>query len=940
MAKLRVYELAKELGLDNKEIMARLREIDVPVKSHMSVVPDDSIEKIKKSMSEEKKDVAEGGVEEKRVGSSVIRRRSRPAKPSEEAEQQAKVDLESLKQATRRARREEEEAHPKPEEGAIEDIPEEWTQEEAEEKEAKAKKKPAAKKKAAAKKKPAKKAPAEKEEVKKAAKKKKKPEVEEPPPPREVPEKEKARPKKRAAKKPEKKAPEKPAPEKEPRPQKLEAEAEKAPPKPRRIYMRPQVRKTARAPEGEPLPVPGKMPEKKPVEPAPPSPEAAVEKPTKKKKKKNKSRETPEDVSPELYMEAAPKKRLRRKIAFKIQKGMEGMELADIEQMYMPSRKKVSGKKKAARKTKITTPKAIKRIVKMEETITVAEFARQLGAKSRDIIKALKNEGVEAGEYQVLDAETAGIIASLYDYEVSQELFDEEQMLAEEQARPERMKPRPPVVTVMGHVDHGKTSLLDLIRKTRVTEEESGAITQHIGASVVETDSGKITFVDTPGHEAFTAMRMRGAQVTDIVVLVVAADDGIMPQTVEAADHAKNAGVPIVVAINKIDLPDANTQRIKQRLSEIGLTPDEWGGENLVVECSAKTGRGIPDLLEAILLQAEILELTADPEKTPKGFVIETRLDKGKGPVATMLVKEGTLEQGQVLLAGEHYGKVRAMIDDSGNQVKSAGPSSPVEVLGLSGVPEPGEQVIKVADEKKARLVAHKRMERKRGEEVQEKKPKVSLEDIMERLQQGEVEELRLVLKADTQGSVEAIKQSAQKLGTEEVKVEVIHSGAGNITENDVLLASASSAVIVGFTVKPETKAAKLAEQETVEIRTYDIIYNLLDDLEASVKGLLKPRYEEHITGRAEVRKVFRISKVGAVAGSYVVEGSIKRNAPARVIRDNEVVHSGKVKSIKREQEDAREVTQGLECGINVDNFNDVHEGDIIEAYEVTEVPR
>jgi len=491
----------------------------------------------------------------------------------------------------------------------------------------------------------------------------------------------------------------------------------------------------------------------------------------------------------------------------------------------------------------------------------------------------------------------------------------------------------------MGHVDHGKTSLLDTIRKTRVTEGEAGAITQHIGASVAVTGSGKITFIDTPGHEAFTEMRARGAKVTDIVVLVVAADDGIMPQTIEAANHAKAAGVPIVVAINKIDLPDANTQKVMQRLADIGLNPEEWGGETLTVKCSAKSGEGVPELLEAIILQAEMLELTADPDLPGKGLVIESRLDKGKGPVATVVVSEGTLKKGDQVLCGMHYGRIRAMADDRGKEVKKGGPSEPVEIMGLSGVPEPGEVIMAVGDEKKAKLVVeHRRTEQKKLETPLTAPAKVSLEDLMAQLEQGEVQNLNLILKADTHGSVEAIKASVEKLSGEEVKVQVIHTGVGNINENDVLLASASQAVIIGFMVKAEASAARLAQKERVQIRNYDIIYELIDDVKASLKGMLKPVFQEQVLGRAEVRKVFQIGRVGTVAGSYVTEGQIRRSALARVLRDHDTVYNGKFRSLKRVQDDVREVAQGLECGIGLENFNDVQEGDIIEAYELNEV--
>jgi len=913
MAKIRVYELAKELGLDNKDVLARLRDMKVPVKSHMSVVPEDKIQQIKKGIKEAQKVKPKGGIEEKRVAKGVIRRRSRPSieqETKEPEEKAARMDLQTLKQAAKRARREEEEETAKPEQEVLEEIPKEW----AEEEEEKApKKKKTAKKKAAAKKKKKE----EKEPAEKAAKPKKK-----------------AATKKTAAA-----APEKPAEEEAEAP----APQKKKPAGPRRIYMRPSIRKTARAAEGEPLPMPGREPPPRPESPQDePAARLAEEPAAKKKKKKKKKPRKEEEAEADIYMEP-PKKRLRRKIAFKMQSGMEGMEMADIEQMYMPSKKKITSKKKTAKKTEITTPKALKRVVKMGEFISPPELARQMGVKLTDIKNLMKKEGVEL-ENNRLDADSAGVLASHYQYEVSQELFDERKVLGLEELYQKTLnpRPRPPVVTVMGHVDHGKTSLLDAIRKTRVTESEAGAITQHIGASMVQTKNGTVTFIDTPGHEAFTAMRMRGARVTDIVVLVVAADDGIMPQTVEAANHAKAAGAPIIVAINKIDLPDANPQAVKQRLMEIELTPEDWGGDTMVVECSAKSGEGLADLLESILLQAEVLELAADPEAPLEGVVIESRLDKGRGPVATVIVKQGALKRGDVIIAGAHYGKARAMQDDKGNQIKQAGPGTAVEIMGLSGVPEPGETVLPAADEKRAREVAQHRAALAREKEADKEagRAKVSLEDLMARLEGREVQELNLVLKADTNGSLEAIRESTEKLSGDEVKVAVLHTGVGNVTENDVLLASASEAVIIGFSIKVEAGASKLSQTEGVQIKTYDVIYELIDDLKASLKGMLKPVYKENLLGKAEVRKVFRVAKVGAVAGSYVIEGAVKRNAKARVRRNGDTVYTGKIKSLKREQEDAREVLQGLECGIGLENFNEVQEGDTIEVFEMTEVPR
>mgnify|MGYP000486494949 CR=1 FL=1 len=952
MAKIRVYELAKELGLDNKEIMAKLRALKIAVQSHMSVVPDADLERFRKSISEaENAPTGAGGMEEKRVAKGVIRRRAKPTAAAPVEEEQPKVDISALKSSVKRVRREEpEEPVAKVEPELLEGIPKEWAQESEEPEKKKRRKKaeeetapaPVAEEPAAA---PEAESPGpESGPVAPAAPA---PEPEPPAAPEpELPPAPTAKPSilHKPARKPSPAAPAPPIPETVGAPEPAEALAAEAPTGLRKIYQKPKIRRTARAPEGLELPVPGK-PAAKPGEakPAPgvtPTPGAAATSSAddlkkKKKKKKGKGVETEETA----VLDESPKKKLRRKVAFKVQGGTEGMEIADIEQMYQPSRKKITAKKKSAvKKPQLTTPKAAKRIIKMRETISVSELAQKLGIKTQEIIKSLMADGVMATEDHQLDAVTAGVVASAYNYEIVQQLFDEEKLLAGgKEIKDGNQKPRPPVVTVMGHVDHGKTSLLDTIRKTRVTEGEAGQITQHIGAYSVQTSSGTITFIDTPGHEAFTSMRARGAKITDIVVLVVAADDGIMPQTVEAANHAKAAGVPIIVAINKVDLPQADAGRVKQRLSDLGLTPEEWGGETITVECSAKTGQGIPDLLESILLQAEMLELTADPDAQGKGFVIESRLDKGKGPVATVIVQQGTLRRGDPIISGVSAGRIRGMLDDRGKNLNEAGPATPVEIMGLATVPEPGSEVIAVEDDKTAKLVAEHRRGQEQAKVASGAPTKVSLEDLMARLQEGEVQDLNLVIKTDTHGSGEAIKPAVEKLSKKEVRVQVLHLGVGNITENDVLLAAASNAVIIGFNVKPDGSARSVAEREGVQIRTYDIIYNLIDDVIASLKGMLKPVFEEKVLGKAEVRKVFHITKVGAVAGSYVTEGVIKRSARARVLRGKETVHTGRFKSLKRVADDAREVAAGLECGIGIENFNDIQEGDVIEAFEMIE---
>jgi translation initiation factor IF-2 len=490
----------------------------------------------------------------------------------------------------------------------------------------------------------------------------------------------------------------------------------------------------------------------------------------------------------------------------------------------------------------------------------------------------------------------------------------------------------------MGHVDHGKTSLLDYIRKSKVAEKEAGGITQHIGASSIDMPQGRIVFLDTPGHEAFTAMRGRGAQVTDIVVLVVAADDGVMPQTSEAINHSKAAGAPVIVAINKIDLPDSNLDAIKQRLAEAGLMSEEWGGDTMLVNCSAKTGEGVDELLESILLQAEMLELKANPKQLAEGFVIESRMDKGKGPICTVLIQEGTLEVGKPLICGNYSGKVRVMIDDKGKNIKKAGPGTPVEVVGLSGVPMPGDKLLGVEDDKKARMVSQHRKEIQRQSD-RTAPVKASLEDLLEMAKEGEKPKVNLIIKADTNGSIEGVKEVLNKVFGDEADQEIIHTGVGGITESDVLLASASNATIIGFMVRPESKAMKLAERDEVEIKLYQIIYDLGKDMEAKLKGLFKPVIKERVLGHVEVREIFNVPRVGTVAGSYVVDGLVNRNSKARLLRDQVVVYEGKVSTLKRFKDEAREVKAGFECGLTLENYQDIKPGDVIETFILEEVP-
>jgi translation initiation factor IF-2 len=574
------------------------------------------------------------------------------------------------------------------------------------------------------------------------------------------------------------------------------------------------------------------------------------------------------------------------------------------------------------------------------DTIVVGDLAKKLDIAASEVIMKLIKLGIMANINQEIKFETAEKIALDYDILLEREEKEEEAadiIIEEDEA--EDLKPRPPIVTVMGHVDHGKTSLLDSIRNTRVTDREAGGITQHIGASEVTVNGKKVVFLDTPGHEAFTEMRSRGAKVTDIAILVVAADDGIMPQTVEAINHSKAAGVPIIIAINKIDKPSANIERVRQELSEKGLLVEEWGGDVIDVPVSAKTGENIDTLLEMVLLVAEMEELKANPDRNAVGTVIESNLDKGRGPVATVIISNGTLKVGDPIVAGSSYGKVRAMINDKGKRIKKAPPSTPVEILGLNEVPNAGDQFVVLASDKAARTIAEKRKEKIRDEQMKASS-KISLEDLFEKMQHGELKELNIIVKADVQGSVEAVRQSIEKLSNEEVSVRVIHGGVGAITESDIMLASASNAIVIGFNVRPSTGANSLVEREKVDMRTYRIIYEAIEDIEKAMKGMLEPEYVEEELGKAEVRMPFKVPNAGMIAGSYVTNGKILRNAKARLVRDGIVVYDGTIDSLRRFKDDVKEVATGYECGIGLTNFNDIKEGDIIEAYVIKEVER
>jgi translation initiation factor IF-2 len=682
-----------------------------------------------------------------------------------------------------------------------------------------------------------------------------------------------------------------------------------------------QEEKKVEVVEERPAPVVQSPPALKPV-PVPLPPKEDAESAERKRKEKKRG---DKDVTPRGIVR-------HRKV--------EVFERADLyEGRLLRRKKKEAAAREVHRKLRpaeAAAPKSAKRKLRVPETVTLSDLAKAMGVKASELIKRLMAMGVMANLNQPVDFETASLVSGEYGYELELDQFQEESVLSESEDSPEDLLFRPPVVTIMGHVDHGKTSLLDYIRKSNITAAESGGITQHIGAYYVEKEKGDIVFLDTPGHEAFTAMRARGAKITDLIVLVVAADDGVMPQTREAVNHARAASIPIIVAVNKIDKPNANIEKVRRELSELQLAPEEWGGDTIFANISAKTGEGVDDLLELILLQAEMLELKANPNKLARGTVIEAKLDKNRGPVATVLIKKGTLRQGEYFVCGDHFGRVRAMLNHVGKRMAVAGPSMPVEVYGISGVPMAGDDFIVIRDERKAKEIIMYREAQKAKETT--KRTIVSLNDLFDRIQEGKIKELNIILKADVQGSLEALSESLVKQSTQEVKLKVIHSSTGGITETDVMLASASGAIIIGFNVRPNTRAIEIAEKENVDIRYYDVIYNAIQDVRNAMAGLLEPIYKENVIGRANIKEVFHIPKVGTVAGCQVTDGHIERNANVRLLRDHVVVFDGKIGSLRRFKEDVKEVQTGYECGIGLENFQDIKPGDMFEVYQVESV--
>jgi translation initiation factor IF-2 len=865
MAKLRVYELAKELDMPNKDLVEKISNLGIQIKGHMSSLDEEEAQLVRDTVTGKSQQL----IVEKRVRRGVIRRRRKVVKTEPEPEPvETEVPPEPVTPAETPAEAQLEEVAP--------------TEEQLEEES---------------------------------------PTVEEEEPKPEAEEKiaEEARPKRKVKKK--------------------VAEKEKKVKKPRRRVKKEPAAKIIKLPErvAEVAPEKEVKPEEKTdtvaVEPLPPeaAPQAEPEKkPAKAKKKKGKR----------AGVEEQEDRPTRRKLPTRRKEVISGDDLYErrtIPGRPMKGRKVARAVAKDLKKTEITVPKAVKRRLKLDEAITVGNLAKRMGIKSTEVIKKLMELGLMATLNQAIDFDTAALVAAEFDFETEKTGFEETEIIQPTADREEDLKPRPPVVTIMGHVDHGKTSLLDAIRETKVTEREAGGITQHIGAYNVSVEGGQVVFLDTPGHEAFTAMRARGARVTDLVVLVVAADDGVMQQTVEAINHAQAADIPIVVAINKIDKDNANPDKVKRELAERGLSPEEWGGDTTMVEVSAKKKKGLDELLELILLQAELMELKANPDKMSRGRVIEARLDTGKGPLATVLVQEGTLRAGDPFVCGTFHGRVRAMLDDLGRKVEQAEPSMPVEVHGISGVPQAGDEFVVVEDERQARQVAAHRQLKHREAELS-RATKVTLDNLFARIKEGETKELKMVLKADVQGSLEAIIDSLNNLSTEEIKVNVIHSAAGGVTETDVMLASASDAIVIGFSVRAPQKVQELAEAEKVDLRFYDVIYQLVADVKDAMEGMLEPIYKEHFMGRAEVLKTFTISRVGTVAGSMVNEGRVEMGAKIRVLRDNVVINDSKISSLRRYKDEVKEVKAGQDCGIMIEKFNDVKIGDILETYTMEEI--
>ncbi|MDX9744983.1 MAG: translation initiation factor IF-2 [Syntrophales bacterium] len=889
MAKKRVYEVARELGLENKELISRVEKMGIAVKSHSSTLEDGDVERIIREI----RGVDPQEVEEKRITSTIIRRRA--VRPSAEEERVETPEKEVPVKGTEI-----------PAGGGEVDV--KGTDMETR---------------------------AEPVILSKPAVKAKKPVEQEVSHEGDSPAA--ARIKETAVRMP-------PVPETEEKVMRVDGRKKGGHPGARLGPEAAQIagpgELTGEEPRGVVSPSAPQFPEKKtePLRTVKDPVSDGAEKPSQTEAEEDKGRKKKKAPLETRVEEVVPakKKSFLKKSADKKGRHIE-IETEEKSVRWWEEKKIAPIKMK---KTQITTPKAIKRRIKIDEAISVGEMAKKMGVKAGDVINKLMKIGIMATINQSIDFDAASLIALEFDYQVEAAGAGhefEEAILKTRQAS-KNLKPRGPVVTIMGHVDHGKTSLLDAIRKTNVIDGEAGGITQAIGAYHVRLKGRDIVFLDTPGHEAFTAMRARGAKVTDIVVLVVAADDGVMEQTVEAINHSRVAEVPILVAVNKVDKTGADPGKIKQGLTEHNLIPEEWGGDTIFCEVSAKKQEGIEDLLEMILLQADMLDLKADPDLPARGVIVEAKLDKGRGAVATVLIQEGTLREGDAFVSKTEWGRVRAMYSDQGGRVKEAGPSTPVEVIGFSSVPQASAEFVGVEDEKKARGIAEYWIKKEREKELASTS-KITLEQLYQKIREG-VKDLNVILKADVQGSIEALGDALTKLSTSDIKLNIIHSSPGTITETDVMLASASNAIIIGFNVRPDTRVVEIAEQEGVDIKLYDIIYNAIADVRAAMEGLLDPEYKEVSQGKAEVRELFRVPKIGTIAGSFVLEGKITRRANARLVRDGVQIFDGKILSLRRFKDDAKEVLSGFECGIGIEGFNDLKPGDIIETYSMEKVER
>ncbi len=863
MAKVRVYELAKDLETDSKKLVEKLINGGVNIKNYMSTLDEEAVTRAREIFSGAVSQV----VEEKRIKPTVIRRRKKIVKVEEKAPEEK---IETAPEVG------EETSEPEPGPPPVEEIE----------------------------------AVEEAPEVVEVTEEPEPPVAEETP---EPPPEEKAEPPKKKPKSKPKKAKRKKGDE----PAKIIKLPEEGPLK----ELLAQKEKAAAMPRK------GKPPARKPAEIAKEVVKDAKRAKPARRKKDRKTAGKPEGEA------KAPQRRAKKEI----------YERVDLYRGRATKRKgKKAGEKfkeavKRQKQTEITVPKAIKRRIKVQEFVTVAELAKAMGIKAPDLIKKLLSLGVVANINQPLDFETASLVADEWGYELELGTFQEESFIADTEDKPEDLTARPPVVTIMGHVDHGKTSLLDYIRKSNVLGGESGGITQHIGAYYVNTDAGDIVFLDTPGHEAFTAMRARGAKVTDLIILVVAADDGVMPQTKEAVNHAKAANIPIVVAVNKIDKAEVDLDKVKRELADLGLSPEDWGGDTIYGYVSAKTGEGIDELLSMISLQSEMLELKGNPNKAARGSIVEAKLDKSKGAAATVLISNGTLKKGDFFVCGEYYGRVRAMVNHRGRVMKSVGPSMPAEIYGINGVPMAGDEFVVVQDEKSAKqIIDHRREKAKKTGAVT--RGVVSLEDLFDRIKEGNIKELNIVIKGDVQGSIEALNDSMEKQSTDEVKVKIIHAATGAITESDVLLASASGAIIVGFNVRTNPRVRELADREKVDVRYYDVIYNVIKDIRLAMTGLLEPTFRDVVIGHATVKELIKVPKIGAIAGCQVTDGHVERNSHVRLLRDDVVVYDGKLASLRRFKDDVKEVQSGYECGISLENFQDVKPNDVFEMYRLEEV--